>query len=120
MILLFILLTQEFQLSQETTETLKEQSEKLSKELSHYKELFSGSANEKDVKIAELSSLVQKMQADFQTRDVLCLSLSEETASLRNQLHEISVNCRQMALRLERSQSSVSDNCTTPKGPKVR
>ncbi|XP_060072951.1 TNFAIP3-interacting protein 2-like [Ylistrum balloti] len=80
--------------------------EELQIRVNELEQLMGSSENVKDQTISTLQTTVHKMKEEFQTRDVLCHSLAEETTNLRQQLHDVAVTCQQMALRLERSENA--------------
>ncbi|XP_069139944.1 uncharacterized protein [Argopecten irradians] len=90
-------------------ETITEQNrtcDQLQMRVNELEQLMGSSENVKDQTISTLQNTVHKMKAEFQTRDVLCHSLAEETTNLRQQLHDVAVTCQQMALRLERAEKT--------------
>ncbi|XP_033757377.1 TNFAIP3-interacting protein 2-like isoform X2 [Pecten maximus] len=90
-------------------ETISEQTracEVLQMRVQELQDLMGSSENIKDQTISSLQTTVHKMKEEFQTRDVLCHSLAEETTNLRQQLHDVAVTCQQMALRLERAEKA--------------
>lgn len=66
---------------------------------------LSSSADEKDAQIRRLTTTVEELRESSRTRDVLCISLAEETNNLRQQLTDVGTQCQQMAQRLENSKA---------------
>lgn len=99
-------LQQELRRKNETIEDYKRTGEDLETRVRQLQDLMGSSENEKDQTISSLQTTIRKMKEEFQTRDVLCHSLAEETSNLRQQLHDVAVTCQQMALRLERSEKA--------------
>lgn len=66
---------------------------------------LSSSSDEKDAQIRRLTMTVEELRESSRTRDVLCISLAEETSNLRQQLTDVGTQCQQMALRLENSKA---------------
>lgn len=97
---------QELRRKNETIEDYKRTGEDLETRVRQLQDLMGSSENEKDQTISSLQTTIRKMKEEFQTRDVLCHSLAEETSNLRQQLHDVAVTCQQMALRLERSEKA--------------
>lgn len=48
---------------------------------------------------------MEELRESSRTRDVLCISLAEETNNLRQQLTDVGTQCQQMAQRLENSKA---------------
>ncbi|XP_021355569.1 uncharacterized protein LOC110451731 isoform X2 [Mizuhopecten yessoensis] len=91
---------------EETIGNQTRQCEELQIRFNELEQLMGSSENVKDQTISTLQTTVHKMKEEFQTRDVLCHSLAEETTNLRQQLHDVAVTCQQMALRLERNEKA--------------
>lgn len=78
--------------------------------------LLNSSDSQKDAEISRLRTIIQNMQSDSQTRDVLCHSLAEETNNLRSQLREVAVRCQEMARKLDQGENSLGKHDIDRKG----
>ncbi|XP_048745744.2 TNFAIP3-interacting protein 2-like [Ostrea edulis] len=85
--------------------TLQQQLESKVSRMNDLERALSNSADEKDAQIRRLTTTVEELRESFRTRDVLCISLAEETNNLRQQLTDVGTQCQQMALRLENSKA---------------
>jgi chromosome segregation ATPase len=61
---------------------------------------------DKLIEIQKLRDKISTMKNECETRDILCSSLTEETNTIKQQLHDIAGHCQQLAVKLERSEKS--------------
>lgn len=90
--------------SQKNT-ALQQQLESKASRVNDLERALSSSADEKDAQIRRLTTTVEELRESSRTRDVLCISLAEETNNLRQQLTDVGTQCQQMAQRLENSKT---------------
>lgn len=89
-------------------ERLQRAISELSSKLQSLDQLMKSSDCDKLTAIQKLKEEISTMKNECETRDILCSSLTEETNTLKSQLHSVAVHCQQLAVKLERSEKTKS------------
>lgn len=80
----------------------------LSSKLQSSDQLMRACDCDKLIEIQKLRDKISTMKNECETRDILCSSLTEETNTIKQQLHDVAGHCQQLAVKLERSEKSKS------------
>ena len=87
--------------------------ESLSADNRQLRATLAASTDDKDAKIVELQHDVNELKQSQGTQDIICQSLSDETATLKDRLRATAEVCQHLARQLERSEMSTEKQQST-------
>lgn len=84
---------------------VEQQKEEMQTKIRELEDVLKASDNDKDATITKLRDELALANQELSRRDYECLNLTEERATLQNQLKEVAQKCQELALKLERQRS---------------